>query len=49
VNAESDDKNYRMYKSATQQAIYSSNAVWLIKTIQKQKSFNIKFQITIFI
>jgi hypothetical protein len=33
VNVEYDDKNYRTYKSATQEKLNSSNNAWLIKII----------------
>jgi hypothetical protein len=35
ANVASDDKNYKAYKSATQQKIHSSNAGWLIKIFHK--------------
>ena len=36
LNFESDDENYKMYKSATQQKINSSNVGWLIKKYREK-------------
>lgn len=38
VNAESDDKNYKTYKSATQQKFNSINADWFIKKTNNKRN-----------
>jgi len=35
VNFHNDDKDYKTYKSATQQTIHSSNGVWFIKILSQ--------------
>jgi hypothetical protein len=40
ANVASDDKNYKAYKSATQEKIHSSDAVWFNKNPHHQKRNN---------